>query len=187
MKVAQFQDRLMENHGNHARLLDKALMHWGNSDDNLLLHTVYRVWADYLAEVAEAKKVIQFQNKMIATDGNHAHLLDKALMHWGSSDKNLLLHTVFRVWTEYTAEEREGRKVAQFQDRLMENHGYHDRILDKALMHWGSSDDNLLLHTVYRVWADYLAEAKDARKVAQFQDHLMETHGNHDRILDKAL
>ena len=40
------------------------------------------------------------------------------------------------------------------------------------LMQRGKGDAALLLRGAFQVWADYLAEEKDEKQVAQFQDHL---------------
>merc|ERR1719313_2733502 len=88
----------------------------------------------------------------------HDLVLDKALMQLGSSDRALLLHTVYRVWADYIAEENEARKQAQFEDYLMETHGKHTHVLEMALTQWATGDAIVLLLTAVRCWADYRAE-----------------------------
>merc|ERR1712196_740295 len=121
------------------------------------MHTVFRVWAEYFFEEKDARKT-----------GKHDHVLEKTLMQWGKGDAALLLHTVFRGWAEYLSEEKDARKAAQFRDNLKSTHGKHDHVLEKTLMQWGKGDAALLLHTMVRVWTDFLIEAKDAMKAAQF-------------------
>ena len=78
----------------------------------------------------------------------------------------MLLHIMFRVWVNYLTEAKDAREQAEFEKHLWETLGKHEHVLDKALMHWANSHFSLLLHTLFWVRMDNLAEAMDAREAA---------------------
>merc|ERR1719428_1464950 len=129
-------------------------MQWGKGDKHLFLHTVCRVWADYVAEEKDARKFALFEEHLRQTHGRHDHVLEKTLMQWGKGDATMLLHTVYKIWADYVTEVKDARKQAESDALMKRTHGKHDRVLEKTLLCWGKSDVELLRRTVFRAWVD---------------------------------
>ena len=82
----------------------------------MLLHIMFRVWVNYLTEAKDAKKQAELEKHLWETLGKHEHVLDKALIHWGSSHSSLLLHIVFRAWNgqpRWSEGREEGTRVSR--------------------------------------------------------------------------
>lgn len=145
-ELTRTAERFREMHQKDVRMLSYRLI---SSNDTMNLHVAYQGWR----ELKETAKVVHKQ-------GKSNHVLDKAMLKWADSDKELMLHTIVRAWTDDVANEREmNRRAVLLAEQQMIKEA-HDRKMKYVLFKMEGGDNDFCKHFFFNAWRDVLEEDK---------------------------
>merc|ERR1719329_880195 len=183
-KVRQASDKLGSAVENHDRTLDKALIKWGEGDAVLLKHTMFRAWADDVAQEMEmdlrAAQLAQEQRLKEA----HDQKMKWTLMKMESGNNAFLLQCTHDSWRDYIVESKKISAMSEAESRAERFREMHRADVRRLAYQLVAKDKVGAVHVVWAAWREVVS---DEKRMCHFNAHLAAIHDKDERVMDKAL
>ena len=84
----------------HKANVRQAMLKLCSANDCIVVHATFGAWREAYRDDVGTESICKKAAK-------HDHVMEKALLQWDDSDRQLLLHTILRVWLEDVDEQRQ--------------------------------------------------------------------------------
>lgn len=161
----------------HAHSMDRAMMLWGDTNQDVFLHSVLHIWyEDWKAdkEAAEdADRLAREQKAQEIYDQRVGGVL--LLMEGDNADFQMMYY--FRQWHDYFVDQKATGRHAFFKK-------LHSGQMQMTLLRTCDSDDNVFRHAMFACWKEIMFELRRVRQIAY---HLEDAQEKHAYSMDRAM
>lgn len=133
----------------------KAMLQVAAADEGSFMHAIFSGWRQWLEELKDLQQMEdRFAEEAKGFHGVHVQQMEKALSTWGSSNKDLLLHTVMHAWERGVSEMKMDRERAEALARQQAAKDKHHQKVGFVLCKMEDENNDFMLQLIFETWHD---------------------------------
>lgn len=178
------QARIEKEHDDRMKYV---LLRWEGHTQDFTVQLLFQAWRDYIEDSKQALALssitAEAERIRVRRETDVRALLFKTV----EKDDGMVIHAAFAAWRDDTKDEKAIRGFHKLLEKRKKDHG---NLMAKGLVKWGGQVDELVLHTVMRVWNQCIVaeneQLRNARHIAE-QQRIREEHDNRMKFVLECL
>eukprot|EP00746_Dinoflagellata_sp_MGD_P141020 gnl/MRDRNA2_/MRDRNA2_74187_c0_seq2.p1 gnl/MRDRNA2_/MRDRNA2_74187_c0~~gnl/MRDRNA2_/MRDRNA2_74187_c0_seq2.p1 ORF type:complete len:3156 (+),score=773.43 gnl/MRDRNA2_/MRDRNA2_74187_c0_seq2:357-9470(+) len=178
---------LAEVHEDHHIVLDKAIACWGETDKNMVMHSMLRIWHEEVVKERETDIQAGLIAEKLRIQEVHDTRMKGVLLKMEderSAGKTLIL---LRSWHEYVDQTRGVAGMSALSAEAYKLKQMHNDDVRRLLARLASSEDETLGHMAFGIWHEEVKDKKQLTELTEHLDQKAQVQSDYDRVVATTL
>lgn len=184
---AEMRRHLSAAQDEHERVLDKALVRWGDADVQVILRTMLHAWRTETARSIGARVRAEHHMEHKRLKEVHDAKMGHTLSRWESDCKAFSVYTALQAWKVQADTQKQELLLMSTDSESQRLRLMHDVHIHHLIERFSTDQNFWVVHVTFVEWCAFLSEIREMYRRLKVEDDMGDIKGRHDLVMDKAL